>query len=123
MLAEQVQGPFAGKAGTEFDLLHGAPTLIVIYANKHAVEPVGDCYICGAHLMLAAIGLGLSTRSLGFLRDVLRQESWRERLAIGDDFVPILPLAVGYAEETMPQTAACQPFILNWSHDTLSSVR
>lgn len=97
-----------------FDVFYGATTLITIYAEKHGFEPIGDCYLAGANLMLAATGLGLGTCPIGFVRDVLRSEALHRELGVGDSYVPVLPIAVGYPAGFTPATPRNPPRVLNW---------
>jgi nitroreductase len=103
-----------GLSDPSFDVFYGASTLIVFYAEKHSFEPIGDCYLAGENLMLAATGLGLGTCPIGFARDALRSESIHTELGLGDSYVPVLPIVVGYTTEYMPPTPRSPPRILSW---------
>ncbi len=105
-----------GLIDPNFDVFYGASTLIVIYAEKHSFEPIGDCYLAGENLMLAATGLGLGTCPIGFARDALRSEAIHAELGLGDSYVPVLPIIVGYTTDDMPPTPRSPPRILNWLH-------
>lgn len=97
-----------------FDIFYGATTLIVICCRKEGFCPVGDCYLAGQNLMLAAEALGLATCPIGFARDVLQIEAMRVALGIPEGDLPVLPIVVGYAAGTMPQTERRPPKIHSW---------
>ena len=97
-----------------FDIFYGAGTLIVICSQEQGFCPVGDCYLAGENLMLAACGLGLATCPIGFARDVLRREEMRRRLQVQAGESPVLPIAVGYPAGVMPRTERAQPEVRAW---------
>ena len=101
----------------QFDIFYGATTLVVICAkNEAGFSPVGDCYLAAQNLMLAAQALGLSTCPIGFARDVLDENAWREELLISDDYDPVLPIIVGYATAAMPRTERAPARVISWIH-------
>ena len=97
-----------------FDIFYGATTLIVICSQKEGFCPVGDCYLAGQNLMLAAYAMGLATCPIGFARNVLRTEAMRTALGIPENDLPVLPIVVGYAAGTMPVTERRPPKIHSW---------
>ena len=97
-----------------FDIFYWATTLIVICSRKEGFCPVGDCYLAGQNLMLAAYAMGLATCPIGFARDVLQTESMRTALGIPEGEVPVLPIVVGHAAGTMPVTERRPPKIHSW---------
>lgn len=97
-----------------FDIFYGASTLVVICSQSEGFCPVGDCYLAGENLMLAACGMGLATCPIGFARDVLQTETMRSRLHIPDGDKPVLPIIVGYAAGPMPETERTAPRIHAW---------
>lgn len=103
-----------GLLDPTFDIFYGANTLIIIYAEKHGFEPIGDCYLAGANLMLAATGLGLGSCPIGFLRDVLRAETVYRELGLSDSYVPVLPIVIGYPAGLPQAPPRNPPRILNW---------
>ncbi|MGZ3743173.1 MAG: nitroreductase family protein [Pseudobdellovibrionaceae bacterium] len=109
--SEHAHGPFDQPG---FDIFYGATTLIVICAKSDGFEPVGDCYLAGQNLMLAAYGLGLGTCPIGFAREVLQTEYFRGQLAIPKSYTPVLPLIVGYPKGKVAATPRHSPNILCW---------
>jgi len=101
-------------ADPEFDIFYGAGTLIVVCAKEEGFSPVGDCYMAGQNLMLAAHGLGLATCPIGLARDVLRSPEMQERLGVPAGEEPVLPIIVGYPAAATPRVARAAPRINAW---------
>jgi nitroreductase len=95
--SEHALGPLADS---EFDVFYGASTLIVISARMAGFESIGDSYLAGQTLMLAACGLGLATCPIGFARDVLKTKPLCKELQIPVHYAPVLPIIVGYSSGT-----------------------
>ena len=97
-----------------FDIFYGAGTLIVICSQAEGFCPVGDCYLAGQNLMLAACGMGLATCPIGFARDVLQTGPMRKKLHIPAGERPVLPIVVGHAEGAERATLRAAPRIRAW---------
>jgi nitroreductase len=90
-------------ARSDFDLFHGAPALIVIYATS--AEGVPDCYLAAENLMLAAWAIGLGTCPIGLARPLFNQAEVKAELEIPVDWSAALPIVVGWPSgETTPST-------------------
>jgi nitroreductase len=99
-----------------FDLLYGAPLLIVIcasMANQGPFSAESDCFLAGENLMLAATGMGLASCPIGLVRDVLREPELSQKVGLAKGAVPVLPIAVGYASANMP-VAPRNPPVIRW---------
>lgn len=101
-------------ADTGFDIFHGAGTLIVICARQDGYASLGDCYLAGENLMLAACALGLATCPIGLARDTLRQDPVRATLHIPAGEQPVLPIVVGHPAGSTPATERAPPRIHTW---------
>jgi len=104
-------GPFADPA---FNIFYDASTLIVICASRDGFSTVGDCYLAGAYLMLAAHGMGLATCPIGFARDLLQSVAVKQELGIPPEWQPVLPIILGYPRGSMPRTERHVPVIHRW---------
>lgn len=98
----------------DFDIFHGAGTLIVICAREEGFAPVGDCYLAGENLMLAACGMGLATCPIGLARDVLQAPDLRAALHLPEGERPVLPIIVGHPTGVTPVTERAAPRIRAW---------
>ena len=85
---EMVQNP-------AFDMLYGAPALIVICATSAAQQAAEDCALAGQTLMLAACARGLGTCCIGLARPWLNEPDGKARLGIASACVPVLPIVLG----------------------------
>lgn len=101
-------------ADPAFEIFYGAGTLIVICAQEEGFSPVGDCYMAGLNLMLAACNAGLATCPIGLARDVLQSPEMQERLGIPVGEQPILPIIVGYPAAKPPRVERTAPRINSW---------
>ena len=86
--------------------------------NEAGFSPIGDCYLAAQNLMLSAHELGLATCPIGLARDVLREKSWRSELSIPQGYDPVLPIIVGYAAGTTPETERAPVKLFSWLRDT-----
>lgn len=107
----QGSAPFTDPA---FNIFYNATTLIVICAAPDGFSPVGDCYLAGATLMLAAHGLGLATCPIGFARGALQAPAMKQQLGIPPEWQPVLPIIVGYPKGTAPKHGRQPPVIQRW---------
>lgn len=101
-------------ADPAFDIFYGAGTLIVICSKREGFCPVGDCYLAGENLMLAACAMGLATCPIGLARDVLQSPAMKKRLGVPPEEQPVLPIIVGQAAAGMPKTQRAQPRVHAW---------
>lgn len=98
----------------KFDIFYGAGTLIVVCAKEEGFSPVGDSYMAGQNLMLAACDMGLATCPIGLARDVLQLPEMQERLGIPAGEQPVLPIVVGYPAAVSPRIERAAPRINSW---------
>jgi len=101
-------------ADPAFDIFYGAGTLIVICSKREGFCPVGDCYLAGQNLMLAACAMDLATCPIGLSRDVLQSPAMKKRLGVPPEEQPVLPIIVGHAAASMPRTQRVQPKVHAW---------
>jgi nitroreductase len=85
---EMLQGP-------GFDMLYGAPALVVICAANSTQQAAEDCALAAQTFMLAACAQGLATCCIGLARPWLNQPDGKALLGIPSECVPILPIALG----------------------------
>lgn len=101
-------------ADPAFDIFYGAGTLVVICSRREGFCPVGDCYLAGENLMLAATAAGLATCPIGLARDVLQAPAMKRRLDVPPDEQPVLPIVIGYSSVDMPATPRVEPRLHAW---------
>ena len=98
----------------DYDVFHGAPTLIVVCAKPEGHAPGESCALAAQNLMLAAHALGLGTCPVGFVRSWLRQPHIKEELGIVQPHTPVFPIVVGHPAAAPAAVARREPEILVW---------
>jgi nitroreductase len=83
-------------AAPDFDMLYGAPALIVIYATAAEPGACEDCAIAAENLMLAARAVGLGSCWIGLARPWLGRHESKEALGIEAHYTPVAPIVVGH---------------------------
>lgn len=98
----------------DFDMFHGAPALIVIYAKPQGFIAEYDCCLAAQNLMLAAHDRGLGTCWIGFAQAYFNLPSVKAALNVPEDFKAVAPLVVGYPLEQKDPVSKNPPVILSW---------
>jgi nitroreductase len=101
-------------ADPNYDVFHGADTLIVIYARPGGLNPAEDCCMAAQNLMLSAFGYGLGSCPIGFLRQWLDQPETKRQLDVPEHFTAVFPVVVGYPEEPVEPLVKNAPDIVSW---------
>lgn len=95
----------------QFDILYGAPALVVISAPESARWAVEDCALAAENLMLAAVGMKLGTCWIGFAQDWLATPEGRAAIGLRKDLLPVAPIIVGHARTPMPAVERREPHV------------
>lgn len=98
----------------DFDIFHGANTLIVICAKPSGLFVVADCWLAAENLMLAACDLRLGSCVIGSSVSVLNIRKVKSELGIPDEYTAIAPIVVGVPSAETGPTARKEPVILSW---------
>ena len=101
-------------ADPDYDLFHGAGTLIVIFTRYDGFHPAEDCCLAAENLLLAATAEGLATCPIGCVRPWLNSPEGRRVLGLADDWHAVFPLVVGYPHGEPPPVPRLAPEILTW---------
>lgn len=105
----------------DFDIFHGANTLIVICAKPLGPFVVADCWLAAENLMLAACDMGLGSCVIGSSASVLNIRKVKTELGIPDDYAAIAPIIVGVPKEETAAASRKEPLILSWKQNTASA--
>lgn len=105
---------FDVAAKPDFDIFHGAGTLIVICAKPTAHFAAADCWLATENLMLAACAMGLGTCVIGSALAALNMQEMKVQLDIPAEYSAIAPIIVGHPLGETPATSRREPFILAW---------
>lgn len=97
----------------DFDIFHGAGTLIIICAKPLGQFVAADCWLAAENLMLAACAMGLGSCVIGSAVAALNIRKSKTELGIPDEYSAIAPVVVGVpvSETATPRNA---PLILSW---------
>ena len=101
----------------DFDIFHGANTLIVICARPLGPFVAADCWLAAENLMLAACDMGLGSCVIGSSASVLNIHKVKKELGIPDAYTAIAPIIVGVPSEETPATRRKEPLILAWKQN------
>ncbi len=97
-------------ARPEFDILHGAPALLVI-SSPDGPWACEDCALAAENLMLAACAEGLGTCWIGFAQGWLATADGRTALGLATDHQPRAPIILGYPQAPVPAVPRREPTI------------
>ncbi|MCE5234114.1 MAG: nitroreductase family protein [Mizugakiibacter sp.] len=100
-----------------FDILYGAPALIVVYAAVSdapaaLVRPDQDCCLAAQNLMLAARAMNLGSCWIGFARPWLDLPATKDEFGLSAEHVAVAPIVVGYPQAWPDATARHTPRIV-----------
>jgi len=101
-------------ADPAFNIFYNAGTLIVICAKPIGQHPDWDCCLAGQNLMLAAHGMGLGTCPIGFAWPLLEGPDVKRDLKMLPEYIPVLPIIVGYPSKPPPPVPRNALEILCW---------
>ncbi|MEO6006372.1 MAG: nitroreductase [Opitutus sp.] len=101
----------------DYDVFHGAGTVIVIYAQRGWLHPNEDCCLAAQNLMLSACALGLATCPIGFVRSWFDWTETKRDLGVPEHYSAVFPLTVGYPDGSTPAPARREPVVVSWGWD------
>lgn len=96
----------------DFNIFHGAGTLIIICARQQGPFAVADCWLAAENLMLAADAIGLGTCVIGSAVSALNAH--KKELGMPDEYSAIAPIVVGVPGGETRATSRNKPVILSW---------
>jgi nitroreductase len=112
--AQGVRHSFEHFARQDFDMFHGANTLIIICARPLSPFVVADCWLAAENMMLAACDLGLGSCVIGSAVSVLNIHMVKTELGIPAEYSVIAPIVVGVPMEETAATPRKEPLVLAW---------
>jgi nitroreductase len=105
---------FKHMTAPDFDLFHGAATLIVICAELPGPFVAADCWLAAENLMLAACAMGLGSCVIGSAAAALNQPEVKSELGIPERYSAVAPIIVGVPSGETAATTRKEPMILSW---------
>jgi nitroreductase len=104
-----------------YDLFHGAPVLVVIYAKQGRLQPREDCCLAAQNLMLAAHSFGLGTCPIGFAQPWFDLATTKSELGVPSSHSAVFPVVLGYPAGEVPPVPRNAPDILVWQWSEATS--
>ena len=98
----------------DFNIFHGASTLVIICAKPSGPFVVADCWLAAENLMLAASAMGLGSCVIGSAVAAMNIRKVKAELGIPDEYSAIAPIVVGVPSGETQATSRKEPFILSW---------
>ena len=98
----------------DFNMFHGADTLIIICAKPLGQFVAADCWLAAENLMLAASAIGLGSCVIGSAVAALNIHKVKTELGIPDEYSVIAPIVVGVPSGEIQATSRKEPLILSW---------
>ncbi|MGO8755211.1 MAG: nitroreductase family protein [Gallionellaceae bacterium] len=98
----------------DFNIFHGANTLIIICARPLGSFVTADCWLAAENLMLAANAIGLGSCVIGSTVAALNIHKVKTELGIPDEYSAIAPIVVGVPSGETQPTSRREPLILSW---------
>ena len=98
----------------DFNIFHGADTLIIICAKPLGPFVVADCWLAAENLMLAASAVGLGSCVIGSAIATLNIHKVKAELGIPDEYTVVAPIVVGVPSGETQATPRKEPLILSW---------
>ena len=101
----------------EYDMFHGAGTLLFVYGEEDMPWHIGDCSMCMQNIMLAAHSMGIGSCWIGFANWLCKTKEFGSRFGVpaGRELVGVL--CMGYRKgELPPVRLRREPEIMFWIH-------
>jgi nitroreductase len=98
----------------DFDIFHGASTLIIICTKPSGLFVDADCWLAAENLMLAACDMELGSCVIGSSASVLNIRKVKTELGIPEEYTAIAPIIVGVPSGETAATSRKAPLILAW---------
>lgn len=89
-----------------FDVFYGAPTIILVLADKDAPDAVNDGSLCLGNMFNAAFALGLGSRWINRIKETFETELGKELLKeVGyeDKYIGVGSCILGYPADGFPE--------------------
>ncbi|WP_276929411.1 nitroreductase [Herbinix luporum] len=88
-----------------FDVFYGAPTIILVLADKNVGNPVEDGSLCLGNMLNAAYALGLGSRWINRIRETFETELGKELLneaGYEGEYIGVGSCILGYPKNGFP---------------------
>ena len=83
----------------DYDVTHGAPTLIIVSGDTSAISWKADCAASIQNMLLAAESLNIGSTWLGLVKFCYKDKREVERLCLPDGYEMFYGVSLGYKTE------------------------
>lgn len=83
-------------ANSRTNILHNAPTVVIISAQKDAYNMEADCSAAIENILLAAEGLDIGSCWIGLIKSFFKNQENIDKLEIPKDYIPLYAVSLGY---------------------------
>ena len=97
--------------GTDKDPFYGAPTVVIVFADRSILTCVEDGSLVLGNLMNAAHAIGLGSCWIGFAESFMDLPEIKERFHVPAEYRIVSTLSLGYAKGHMPEAQRKEPRI------------
>ena len=97
-----------------FNVFYNSDTLIIVWAKPVGKHPDWDCCLAAENLMLAAHDMGLGSCPIGLAWPLLEQPNVKNELNVPFDYMPVMPIIVGYPRKPALSVERMEPEIRSW---------
>ena len=99
----------------DFSIFYHAPCVIIILGRIDAFAYQNDCSMAAQNLMLAAASMNIGSCWVGMMNVLNKDEWFREKFKIPDNYTAVAPIALGYFEnKDIPVIERKIPEVLNF---------
>ena len=85
----------------DFSIFYHAPCVIIILGRVDAFSYQNDCSMAAQNLMLAASSLGIGSCWVGMMSTLDKDEWFRKKFQLPDNYRVAAPIAIGYFENKL----------------------
>ncbi|MFP4475168.1 MAG: nitroreductase family protein [Desulfatibacillaceae bacterium] len=105
----------AVTADPGYDIFFGAPSLVIILADKRGIGDIElDVGICAQNMVLAAHAMGLGTCYVGLVKALNVHPGYKKSLGIEEPFRIITSFTLGYPRGTIDKPVAREQARVHW---------
>lgn len=95
-----------------FDVFYGAPTIILVLAEKNTGNPVEDGSLCLGNMLNAAYALGLGSRWINRIKETFETDLGKELLkeaGYEGEYIGVGSCILGYPKDGFPEPIKRKP--------------
>ena len=101
-------------ANSRRNILHNAPTVVVVSGNEKASHIQADCSAAIENMLLAAEGLDIGSCWIGLLASYFKDEKNVANLKIPKGYIPLYGISFGYKTNNNQGNPKRNKNVINW---------